>query len=295
MEEAVQFFCNGNRLYGILHIPERQGAAPDVVIIVSGGPQIRYGSHRLYVQLARHLCSRGVAVFRFDYEGMGDSEGASVEAEGAGPSIHAAVQYIDAVLPGGRKIIWSLCDGSTASAQYASRHEGMLAGLILCNPFVRDNVTAFRKHYYKERLFDKGFWTKLLNLQIDFRESLFEGVRFLSASVMHALKDAFGERPDEPEPFTPDSFLRSVQASPIPIHCILSSNDYVAREFHDVMLSHKAKKALENTTVEISFISSADHTFTRPEFKESLFALTAKALQGMGSVLDAGGYDETGS
>jgi len=296
VEEAVQFSCNGNRLYGVLHMPEPRGPCPDAVIVVSGGPQIRYGSHRLYVQLARRLCARGLAVLRFDYEGMGDSEGPSVEAEGAGPSIHAAVQYIEAVLPGSRRFIWSLCDGATAGVLYASRHEGALAGLILCNPFVRDHVNVYRKHYYKERLSDRGFWTRVLKGQIDFRASLSAGARFLGASAAHALKGAVGERPDTLPAFTPDSFLRSLRAVSIPVHCILSTNDYVAREFQDIMLSPKARKALgKNGGIKVSHISGADHTFTRPEFKESLFALITKALQEMGSAMEAGGYDETGS
>ena len=51
-------------------------AGPRGVLIVTGGPQYRAGSHRQFVLLARFLAARGMAVLRFDYRGMGDSEGA---------------------------------------------------------------------------------------------------------------------------------------------------------------------------------------------------------------------------
>jgi hypothetical protein len=65
---------NGKRLFGILHTPEviRTDTA---VILLSPGIKNRVAPHRLYVKMARCFCELGFTVFRFDPEGLGDSDG----------------------------------------------------------------------------------------------------------------------------------------------------------------------------------------------------------------------------
>ncbi|MEO7385660.1 MAG: hydrolase 1, exosortase A system-associated, partial [Gammaproteobacteria bacterium] len=72
-ERVVTFTCEGDTLIGILHealVPATRG-----VLIVVGGPQYRIGSHRQFVLLARDLARQGIPILRFDYRGMGDSDG----------------------------------------------------------------------------------------------------------------------------------------------------------------------------------------------------------------------------
>ena len=77
-ERALVFECGGARLLGILSLPAGGAAtATRGVLVVVGGPQYRAGSHRQFTLLARALAGDGVAVLRFDYRGMGDSEGAA--------------------------------------------------------------------------------------------------------------------------------------------------------------------------------------------------------------------------
>ena len=72
-EEIALFGCKGDTLVGILAKPETPAKTGIVVIV--GGPQYRAGSHRQFVLLSRSLAAAGYAVLRFDYRGMGDSEG----------------------------------------------------------------------------------------------------------------------------------------------------------------------------------------------------------------------------
>src|SRR5262249_10654854 len=72
-EEAIQIFCNGVPLVGILH--RSQSDAHRGMVIVVGGPQYRVGSHRQFILLARFLAESGVPVLRFDHRGIGDSDG----------------------------------------------------------------------------------------------------------------------------------------------------------------------------------------------------------------------------
>ena len=97
MEEAVQFSIANKKLYGILHYPS-DNMSNLIIIMVTGGPQTRIGSHRLYVQLARFLSKKNFLVFRFDYEGLGDSEGDFIGFRGAIPSINAAIDFASVVM-----------------------------------------------------------------------------------------------------------------------------------------------------------------------------------------------------
>ena len=76
-------------LTGILSQPEQ--ASDTTVIVVVGGPQYRVGSHRQFLQLARHLARQGYPVLRFDGRGMGDSSGLLRSFEEIDDDIGAAI------------------------------------------------------------------------------------------------------------------------------------------------------------------------------------------------------------
>ena len=109
--------------------------------MVIGGPQTRVGSHRLYVQLARYLTEKGISVFRFDYEGNGDSEGRWVGYKHADESIKSTINYLKKTIVSLKNIyIWSLCDGATSCLKFASENNELISGLILCNPYLHGDV-----------------------------------------------------------------------------------------------------------------------------------------------------------
>ena len=155
MEEPVSFLCKDKWLYGILHIPEKSILPETVVTMVIGGSQTRVGGHRLYIQLARFLCNNGFAVFRFDYEGMGDSEERLIGNEDAGPSIDAAINYLAKRFPEfSDSILWTICNGVSKCLTYTVDYPNRISGLILCNPDVLsmtgDVRIYLKKHYYKQ-------------------------------------------------------------------------------------------------------------------------------------------------
>ena len=88
-EQVLTFRCQDDWLYGILSQP----AAPCKrgVLIVVGGPQYRVGSHRQFTLLTRYLARHGIAALRFDYRGMGDSEGEARDFEVIEDDIAAAI------------------------------------------------------------------------------------------------------------------------------------------------------------------------------------------------------------
>lgn len=82
---------NGRKIFGMLHLPNVKGVQVPGVMICHGLAGEKTGKHRVYVDLASSLAERGIATFRFDYRGCGDSEG---ELTDVTPEDH----YSDALL-----------------------------------------------------------------------------------------------------------------------------------------------------------------------------------------------------
>ncbi len=72
--EAITLVNEGQKIFGILHLPLLKKKVPAVLICHGFGGN-KTGKHRLFVTLSQHLAKQGIAVFRFDYRGAGDSEG----------------------------------------------------------------------------------------------------------------------------------------------------------------------------------------------------------------------------
>ncbi len=66
---------DGHKLSGILHKPEDIYCKKECIIILSPGIKSRVAPHRLYVKMAKAFFELGFPVLRFDFYGLGDSEG----------------------------------------------------------------------------------------------------------------------------------------------------------------------------------------------------------------------------
>ena len=66
---------DGHLLHGILHEPDHATARGVCVLLLSPGIKGRVGPHRLYLKISARLVLLGFHVLRFDYYGLGDSEG----------------------------------------------------------------------------------------------------------------------------------------------------------------------------------------------------------------------------
>ena len=165
-EEITLFTCAGDTLLGIIARPE---TPPETgVIVIVGGPQYRVGSHRQFVLLSRALAAAGYAVLRFDYRGMGDSDGQQRTFQAVSEDIGVAIDALQERLPSLKHfVLWGLCDGATAALLYChDKQDTRISGLCLANPWVRSEATLARtqvKHYYFQRLMQIEFWKKLIS------------------------------------------------------------------------------------------------------------------------------------
>lgn len=162
-EIPVVFDCEGSRLVGMVHRPA-QPRERGLLIIVAGGPQYRGGLARIQVRLARRLAAAGVPVMRFDYRGLGDSEGQFRGFRQVEADIAAALQTFMAQVAGMREVaLWGGCDASSASLINGWKFP-QIKGLLLGNPWVHSEETSDKVAvaHFRQRLRDVDFWLKLL-------------------------------------------------------------------------------------------------------------------------------------
>lgn len=72
--KCVALENQGQQIFGILHRPVMI-ENPPIVVILHGFGSSKIGSNRAYVTLSTALAKAGIASFRFDFRGSGDSEG----------------------------------------------------------------------------------------------------------------------------------------------------------------------------------------------------------------------------
>jgi exosortase A-associated hydrolase 1 len=260
-EKAITFNCNGNELIGIINTATQSSSA--AVLIVVGGPQYRVGSHRQFVQLARALAKAGISSMRFDYRGMGDSEGDKQAFDNICEDIAAASDAMCQELKSERFVIWGLCDAASAAMIYAHKDKRVTA-LILLNPWLRSEQSTGKtmlKHYYLQRLFAKDFWLKLLRGQVNVKGSMTEVAGYAQDSVSKGqdIRQSYQSR-----------MKQGVINFDGEICLILSGADLTAREFEEQALGSDVWRRFSGDNITIYKISAADHTFSSSEFKSQV-------------------------
>jgi exosortase A-associated hydrolase 1 len=264
-EQALLFTCADCWLVGVLHRPSQPSARG--VLIVTGGPQYRVGSHRQFVLLARHLADAGIPVMRFDYRGMGDSEGAMRRFDDVGDDLQAAIQHFFRELPAMKDVVlWGLCDGATAAAFYAPKDD-RVSGLVLLNPWVRTEqglAQATLSHYYVRRIFEPDFWRKLAGGAVEVRQSVRSLIRLASTARGRL----------DPDAGLPARLRRKLCKFHGHVLIILSGADLGAREFSVLAEQHAEWRALLSALrVRQATIANASHTFSRQVWRDEVAAL----------------------
>lgn len=269
MERALTIPIKDLQMLGILHQPET--CAEVGVVLIVGGPQYRVGSHRQFVQLARALAREGIACLRFDYRGMGDSEGEKQSFEDIDLDIAAACDAFSAETGIHRIVLWGLCDAASAAMIYAPT-DPRISGLVLLNPWLRSEAAMGKtmvRHYYLRRLLSIDFWRKLLRGKVNMSGSLQDLGGFVHASR---------EKEELPE----NSYQARMQAGLNrfrgQICLILSGSDLTAREFEQQALEDTQWAALEPGKARVHRLPKADHTFSSADFKAEVEALTCQYI-----------------
>ncbi len=290
-ETPIIFPCQSNNLFGIFHHTNIK--SPLGVLIVVGGPQYRVGSHRQFVLLARFLASDGFPVMRFDYRGMGDSEGNPETFSSIDNDIASAIETFFEQCPDiSGVVIWGLCDAASAALFYGYQDE-RIKGLVLLNPWVYSEQGAAKthiKHYYSQRLISPDFWRKIFNFQFNYAQSLSS----LTNTLITILKKVDTTKNSSREknahstetPITnsklnlPTYMRQCLIRFKFPVLLILSGNDLTADEFRDLIKSDDQwAELLNESRVTTKNLNEADHTFSNAIWRKQVSNWTSDWLK----------------
>ena len=269
----VVFSTDGTEQVGIVHHPAEPVSDIGVLIVV-GGPQTRVGSHRQYVQLSRYLAEQGFASMRFDYAGMGDSQGQESDFESGVNNLSDAIEAFMHHAGVQRVMLWGLCDAASLILMHAeSGWHPAVCGSMLLNPWVRSDQTQAQtalRHYYLKRLVSKAFWKKALAFKLNLAKSRQD----LQQNIQQA-----NTAPQQQSDFI-KRMLVGLTAANIPIGLVISGNDLTASEFVALCASNKQwkKQTKQKITTQFS-LKESDHTFSSAAFKRRVEAATLKFLR----------------
>jgi exosortase A-associated hydrolase 1 len=265
-EQALLIPCQGDAMVGVLSRPDVPSALGLVVVV--GGPQYRVGSHRQFVLLARRLASAGYPVLRFDYRGMGDSEGETRGFESIDQDIAAAIDSLKQACPTvDGVVLWGLCDGAAAALLYSgATRDARVTGLCLLNPWVRSEATLARthlKHHYSARLLQADFWKKVFSGKFRVLQSL----RELWGNFRVSRSGASHQGAESPFQVRMAQALRQYSGR---VLLLLSANDYTAKEFLETASTDPLWSGLlHRPGMQRVVVAGADHTFSRQQWRES--------------------------
>lgn len=192
MERPVQFDSDGRTLRGVLHLPERGSGRG--FIFVNAGLRYRIGPRQIYVRLARRLTAEGVACLRFDFPGVGNSDGEIVDAHYDVFDTADTSRAVDLLIREAgveRVTVLGLCSGSRNAVKSAAgdpRIDSLIAVSLPIRFVTPRSATARRQSErtgrsevvspessrflvssYLRRSRRPGAWLRLLTLRSDYR------------------------------------------------------------------------------------------------------------------------------
>lgn len=287
---------NGRQLHGIFHQPD-QPAAPDLaVLLLSPGVKMRVGPQRLYLRLTERLVALGLPVLRFDFEGLGDAEGAFGEVLlkdfynhiEVGRFVNDTVDTMDwmqAHYGFQRFIVSGLCGGAITGLLAGSR-DSRIAGLfglgitpVLASraadeaKYMTTGMLEQRRRHYLGRLKSPYAWLRVLTLQADNRA-------IWKAITLPLRKRLQGPTPPAPKPdqdnanplFAP-AFFRMLETGR-PMQFVFGGSDRLRWEFDEKFVARHQERLQRNPHgFAVHVVPDANHVLSLTEWQDEMIGV----------------------
>lgn len=293
---------DGHILFGVVHEPHGDAKKETGILILAPGIKSRVAPHRLYVKMAKRFSEMGFVVLRFDYHGLGDSEGEAREKRVADyygaiqtgrytGDVSAAMDFMGSRYGIRRFVLSGLCGGAITGLLAASVDRRAISLLGLGIPVILDGagvdhgrymtsgqIESMRVTYY-EKLFDLKSWMRLLTFQSDYRvifkllRTLFDG-RIGKADKERSDPDRAGRSEECGDGNFNPLFLpavRSMVSSSRKMLLIFSELDRLHWEFEEKFMGPYSKQ-IDNhgEYLEVHVMRNANHVFSLPETQEEM-------------------------
>ncbi|HWR97509.1 MAG TPA: alpha/beta fold hydrolase [Candidatus Methanoperedens sp.] len=218
MPERPFFFPGGNHtIFGVLYDAGHRPAQRGYVFCAPFAEEMLW-SQRVFVSLARELCSRGFPVLRFDYAGTGDSEGDFQDSTMQGwlSDIGAAIDVLREECQVQSVVLLGLGLGATLAARKAEE-EALVRGLVLWQPVL--SGPSYMKEILRTNITTQlAIWKEVRHKSEDLVRFLAEGstVNFDGYELSHALYEEISEVNllDKPKTFSGRVLLVQVSRKP---------------------------------------------------------------------------------
>lgn len=179
MQIPIQFTNNAKVLSGMLHIPKVKLSYNPTIIICYGLDGTRTELHRQFLFFSNIAEELGITVLRFDYAGLGVSEGNfwDVTINTKAEDVITAINYIDNIYKNEKHYISLLgvSDGAKVAVRVANQMK-TIKNIILCSPLLypesydkhsSNNISKFAiEHRTKKVVFPfYGLWMNPIYLK----------------------------------------------------------------------------------------------------------------------------------
>ncbi|MEW8034623.1 MAG: alpha/beta hydrolase [Candidatus Thiodiazotropha sp.] len=291
---------NGELLFVITHVPNQVEQKDAVILLLSPGVKMRVAPHRLYNKMADEFVNQGYVVARFDFSGLGDSEGEIEEDLLA--DFYNTVQFgryvndtVDAMDWAERKykknrfILAGLCGGAITGLLAGQVDERVEALLSLNIPVILDGSNQDKTKYltegqldrlkknYLKRLFDLKSWLRLLTFKSDYK--------LLFKSLIRKNKKRDSEKQQDNavdsnvNPLFEPAFMDWIDRSKKML-LIFSGSDRLTWEYNEKFATpNKDKLDGINGGFEVHVVDEANHIFSYKSWYEEMMKLSLQWLK----------------
>jgi exosortase A-associated hydrolase 1 len=249
-----------------------------VIALPAGGPQYRVGMGRQLLQMAEYFAQRGVAVLRFDYRGIGDSEGNYLGYKATESDLRSAIKALKSSMPHVQDIfLWGGCNAASAIMMYAWKFPE-IKGFAVSNPFLGNGyeVARARQYHYMNRVKEREFWVKLISGKYNLISYLKSFLNHVFRKVISLIKNAEKGAPlsSDAEPSVAEMMLDGVRKLNGEIVIFLSGKSVQSQAFSAMLdSSPEWKKEFSREGFRVVSLPDADQAFSELKERKKLISI----------------------